>query len=67
MSKIEDNKFYSKTKSNRKSNLNGINPITLKNDRIVQKHLVYIIGLSYGIANKEVPDTIKLFLFLKKA
>ena len=27
---------------------------TLKNVRIIQKHLVYVIGLSSNLANKEV-------------
>ncbi len=54
MSKIEDVKFYSKTKVQKKNNFNGLNPNMLKNVRIVQKHLVYVIGLSSSLANKEV-------------
>ncbi len=54
MSKVEDPRFYSKAKITRKCNFNGVNPEALKNDRIVQKHLVYVIGLSSTLANKEV-------------
>jgi hypothetical protein len=54
MSKVEDPRFYSKPKITRKCNFNGVNPEALKNDRIVQKHLVYVIGLSSTLATKEV-------------
>ncbi len=54
MSKNEDSKFQTKLKVNKKFNFNGVNPETLKNVRIIQKHLVYVIGLSSNLANKEV-------------
>jgi hypothetical protein len=54
MSKNEESKFSSKSKSLKKNTLYGINPATLKNVRIIQKHLVYVIGLSLNLANKEV-------------
>ena len=53
MSKNEDVKS-SKSKSVKKVPFNGLNPVTLKNVRIIQKHLVYVIGLSSNLASKEV-------------
>ena len=38
----------------RKNVLQGLNINKLSNMRIIQKYLVYVIGLSSGIANKEV-------------
>jgi hypothetical protein len=52
--KQEDFKFPSKKTSAKKQSFNGANPATLKNVRIIQKHLVYVIGLSAGLASKEV-------------
>ena len=50
----------SKTKPSSKKNvLLGMNINKLSNMRIIQKHLVYVIGLSSGIANREVT---KIFL-----
>ena len=40
--------------SSKKNILAGMNINKLTNMRIIQKHLVYVIGLSSGIANKEV-------------
>ena len=53
MSKNEDVKS-NKSKPVKKAPFNGLNPATLKNVRIIQKHLVYVIGLSSTLANKEV-------------
>ncbi len=52
--KQEDSKLPTKAKPSKNKNFNGLNPATLKNVRIIQKHLVYVIGLSAGIASKEV-------------
>lgn len=52
--KQEEFKVHSKKTSAKKQSLNGANPATLKNVRIIQKHLVYVIGLSAGLALKEV-------------
>ena len=51
MSKFEDNKFY---KLKPKKAPSTINLSKLQNARIIQKHLVYVIGLSSTLANKEV-------------
>ena len=51
----------SKNKSAKKSSsLQGQNLSKLTNVRIIQKHLVYVIGLSSNLANKEV---LNLLLF----
>lgn len=44
----------SKNLSARKTFLNGQYLTKLVNVRIIQKHLVYVIGLSSNLANKEV-------------
>ena len=57
MSKNEDsNKSpINKTKQpTRKNVLQGLNINKLSNMRIIQKYLVYVIGLSSSISNKEV-------------
>lgn len=42
-------------KNNKKTNpLQGQNINKLSNQRIIQKHLVYVIGLSSYLANKDV-------------
>jgi hypothetical protein len=51
MSKIESSKFP-KSKNNR--NLTGNSITKLSDARIIQKKLVYVIGLSSSLANKEV-------------
>lgn len=66
MSKNDDttikNGQGSKTKAIVKKNvLAGMNISKLSNMRIIQKHLVYVIGLSSGIASKEVNNKNKLF------
>jgi len=59
MSKNDDK--TSKTKTAVKKNpLQGLNINKLSNLRIIQKHLVYVIGLSGTLANKEV-----IFLYNK--
>jgi hypothetical protein len=53
MSKTDDK--TNKTKTTAKKNpLQGMNIHKLSNMRIIQKHLVYVIGLSATLANKEV-------------
>jgi hypothetical protein len=52
MSKNEDCK--AKIKPGRKNHFTGMNMATLSNLRIIQKHLVYVIGLSSNLANKDV-------------
>jgi hypothetical protein len=52
MSKNEDKSKQSK--SAKKNVLQGMNITKLSNSRIIQKHLVYVIGLSSSIASKEV-------------
>ncbi len=69
MSKNDDsiNKsgVISKAKQPVKKNvLSGMNINKLSNMRIIQKHLVYVIGLSSGIANKEV--NIKIILDIRE-
>lgn len=58
MSKSEESKFSSsksKTKFNNSTNTNiSTNLNKLGNVRIIQKHLVYVIGLSANLASKEV-------------
>jgi len=56
MSKVEDSLKSSSKKSvpAKKNVLAGMNINKLSNMRIIQKHLVYVIGLSSGIANREV-------------
>lgn len=57
MSKNEDTSLKSAIKKSvpgKKNVLAGMNINKLSNMRIIQKHLVYVIGLSSGIANKEV-------------
>lgn len=57
MSKNDDTSMKSATKKSvplKKNVLAGMNINKLSNMRIIQKHLVYVIGLSSGIANKEV-------------
>jgi hypothetical protein len=51
MSKNEDKSNKLKQKKNP---LQGLNITKLSNSRIIQKHLVYVIGLSASLANKEV-------------
>jgi hypothetical protein len=52
MSKNEDK---TSVKSKVKKNvLQGLNINKLSNSRIIQKHLVYVIGLSSTLATKEV-------------
>jgi hypothetical protein len=60
MSKNEDKSKQSK--SAKKNVLQGMNITKLSNSRIIQKHLVYVIGLSSSIASKEVK--IKIISFL---
>ena len=57
MAKSDDFKTISKTKQFKKNPLQGMNLTDLINSRIIQKHLVYVIGLSSGLANKEVCHT----------
>lgn len=45
---------HSKNLSAKKSFANGLYLSKLVNVRIIQKHLVYVIGLSSNLANKEV-------------
>lgn len=45
-----------KTVPAKKNVLAGMNINKLSNMRIIQKHLVYVIGLSSGIANREVKN-----------
>ena len=52
MSKNEDKSAKSKTV--KKNVLLGMNIAKLSNMRIIQKHLVYVIGLSSSLSNKEV-------------
>lgn len=57
MSKNDETSIKSSTKKAvpiKKNVLAGMNINKLSNMRIIQKHLVYVIGLSSGIANKEV-------------
>jgi hypothetical protein len=59
MSKNDDNTDKQKSSkakpANAKKNvLSGLNIHKLSNMRIIQKHLVYVIGLSSTLANKEV-------------
>lgn len=57
MSKNDDsdkNKLKSKPAVVRKNVLAGMNIHKLSNMRIIQKHLVYVIGLSSNLANKDV-------------
>lgn len=67
MSRNDDSKYPGKMKQTRKGSLYstsgentngnggaGINAAALKNVRIIQKHLVYVIGLSSNLANKDV-------------
>ena len=44
----------------RKNPLQGLNINKLSNMRIIQKYLVYVIGLSSAIANKEVKKIQKI-------
>lgn len=53
MSKNEEKNSKSKT-SIKKNILQEINIHKLSNARIIQRHLVYIVGLSSFLANKEV-------------
>jgi hypothetical protein len=55
MSKNED-KTNVKTKVIKKNVLQGLNINKLSNSRIIQKHLVYVIGLSSSLASKEVKN-----------
>ena len=53
--KLEDSPLKNKAKHpTRKNPLQGLNINKLSNMRIIQKYLVYVIGLSSAIANKEV-------------
>lgn len=62
MSKEE--KVKSKTAvSNKKNPLKGMNTKKLADLRIIQKYLVYVIGLSSGLANKEVKLKIIKYYF----
>lgn len=54
MAKSEEFKFISKTKQFKKNTFPGNKPLNLINARIIQKHLVYVIGLSSSLTNKEV-------------
>jgi len=45
---------FKKAIPTKKNVLAGMNISKLSNMRIIQKHLVYVIGLSSGIANKDV-------------
>jgi hypothetical protein len=54
MSKHESTKFAKMKALKGWNNFGGVNPSTLKNVRIIQKHLVYVIGLSSNLANKDV-------------
>jgi hypothetical protein len=53
MSKTED-KSKTKQAAVKKNPLQGMNTAKMSNMRIIQKHLVYVIGLSSSLANKEV-------------
>jgi CCR4-NOT transcription complex subunit 4 len=53
MSKLDD-KSKTKQTTLKKNPLQGMNTAKLSNLRIIQKHLVYVIGLSSTLANKEV-------------
>lgn len=53
MSKEEKNKVKTII-TNKKNPLQGMNTKKLADLRIIQKHLVYVIGLSSGLASKEV-------------
>jgi hypothetical protein len=53
MSKNEDFKLF-KGKGNKKNQFAGMNINSLASMRIIQKHLVYVIGLSSNLANKDV-------------
>ena len=55
MSKPEDKpKQKCSTTASKKNPLLGMNTAKMSNMRIIQKHLVYVIGLSSTLANKEV-------------
>lgn len=53
MSKNDDKSSKAKP-AVKKNPLQGLNINKLSNLRIIQKHLVYVIGLSGTLANKEV-------------
>ena len=55
MSKNDDKTAKTKT-AVKKNPLQGLNINKLSNLRIIQKHLVYVIGLSATLANKEVSN-----------
>jgi hypothetical protein len=60
--KQEDSPLKNKDKPKyplRKNPLQGLNINKLSNMRIIQKCLVYVIGLSSSIANKEVKNNLK--------
>lgn len=52
MSKTEEAK--TKTKTGKKLNLSVANVAKMSNVRIIQKHLVYVIGLSANLTNKDL-------------
>jgi hypothetical protein len=55
MSKPDDkSKIKSSLSSTKKNILQGMNTAKMSNMRIIQKYLVYVIGLSSTLANKEV-------------
>jgi hypothetical protein len=63
--KQEDSPLKNKEKLKyplRKNPLLGLNINKLSNMRIIQKYLVYVIGLSSSIANKEVKILIKFLI-----
>ena len=56
MSKFEEKVKTKTSQQNKKNPLAGMNINKLSNVRIIQKHLVYVIGLSASLANKEVKN-----------
>jgi hypothetical protein len=54
MSKSEDNIRSTKSVGSKNTSTFNKNSADLKNVRIIQKNLVYVIGLSSTLANKEV-------------
>lgn len=56
----EDSRSTNKTKKNA---LQGQNVTKLANLRIIQKHLVYVIGLSSSLAVKEVKNNFYLVFY----
>ncbi len=53
-------------KSAKKNVLQGMNIAKLSNSRIIQKHLVYVIGLSSSLALKDVKKELNNFSGFRK-